>query len=227
WAAKRFWNVGDGDHLVSPNQNQSEIVNEVIRLCQLGQLLSAFMDQAKESQVSISTGELLYISIMLNGPSPASGIGDLVYAGLDPTKQYITWLLEPMRPKALATTKWSGTMQHPSHNSKVGDTLTTFVHFTYQWTYKTLVFADLQSESGGVTGSGDYVLFDVMTHTLAGQSGVGDHGLEGIQKFCDMHACSNKCKNLGLSPISQTLAAENSDCNDSDNDSDSQNKTSL
>ncbi|KAJ3978907.1 hypothetical protein F5890DRAFT_1387066, partial [Lentinula detonsa] len=103
WAAKRFWNVGDGDHLVSPNRNHSEIVNKVIRLCQLGQLLSAFMDQAKESQVSISTDlkvtdfRVAFEDPGQNGPSPASGVSDLVYTGLDPTKQYITWLLEPMQ----------------------------------------------------------------------------------------------------------------------------------
>ncbi|KAJ3806027.1 kinase-like domain-containing protein, partial [Lentinula aff. lateritia] len=111
----------------------------------------------------------------------------------------ITWLLEPIRPRASVTTKWSGTMQHPLHNSKVGDTLMTFVHFAYHWTYMTLVFADLQTTRVGTVagGSGDHILFNVMTHTLAGQSGVGDHGLEGIQKFCDMHECRNKCKNLG------------------------------
>jgi hypothetical protein len=37
-------------------------------------------------------------------------------------------------------------MQHPSHNNKVGSTLTAFAHFAYLHTHRTLVFADLQSK---------------------------------------------------------------------------------
>ncbi|KAJ3999268.1 hypothetical protein F5050DRAFT_1709887 [Lentinula boryana] len=58
---------------------------------------------------------------------------------------------------------WSGAMEHPLHNNKIGDTLTTFAHFTYQWTYKSLVFADLRSTED-ITNL--YILFDPMTHTI-------------------------------------------------------------
>ncbi|KAJ3911434.1 kinase-like domain-containing protein [Lentinula edodes] len=208
WAAKRFWNIGNGDELVSVMENHSEIENEAIQLCQLCRLLAAFIDQAKKK-----SDESFYSPGKEGVPSPASRVSDIVYSGIDSQKKFITWLLEPMRPRASVTTKWSGTMQHPLHNSKLGDTLMTFVHFAYHWTYKTLVFADLQTTrvETVVGGSGDHILFDVMTHTLAGQSGVGDHGLEGIQKFCDMHECRNKCKNLGLGLLKTAAFEENNE----------------
>ncbi|KAF9251019.1 hypothetical protein L218DRAFT_1065832, partial [Marasmius fiardii PR-910] len=75
-------------------------------------------------------------------PSPASGISDnewTAFCSQQPAdaKLLVVWLLEPMRtgtPK-----KWSGTLQHPSHQGKLGVTLTTFVHFTYEWSQKTIV----------------------------------------------------------------------------------------
>ncbi|KAJ7762670.1 hypothetical protein B0H16DRAFT_1455696 [Mycena metata] len=45
-------------------------------------------------------------------------------------------------------------------------------------------------------GEGMEVLFDVMTHTLNGSSGVGDHGKTGIQNFLKKHICVQRCVNL-------------------------------
>ncbi|KAF9256429.1 hypothetical protein L218DRAFT_881696, partial [Marasmius fiardii PR-910] len=109
------------------------------------------------------------------------------------------WLLEPMRtgtPK-----KWSGTLQHPSHQGKLGVTLTTFVHFAYEWSQKTIVFADLQTSLTATSSRGKHILFDIMMHTMRGDSGLGDHGTDGIQQFIDQHICSNKCEDLGLQKL--------------------------
>ncbi|KAJ7842461.1 hypothetical protein B0H14DRAFT_3456831 [Mycena olivaceomarginata] len=43
------------------------------------------------------------------------------------------------------------------------------------------------------------VLFDVMTHTLDGSSGIGDHGKTVIHTFFKKHECVNRCHNLHLS----------------------------
>ncbi|KAK7438440.1 hypothetical protein VKT23_018052 [Stygiomarasmius scandens] len=65
-------------------------------------------------------------------PPPASGVKLKDYMKVkDQDDGYITWLLEPIR-NASTTKKWSGTMNHPSHTNKVGDTLHAFVHFAYQ-----------------------------------------------------------------------------------------------
>ncbi|KAJ7488724.1 hypothetical protein B0H11DRAFT_1912874 [Mycena galericulata] len=48
-------------------------------------------------------------------------------------------------------------------------------------------------------GEAVQVLFDVMTHTLDGSGGVGDHGKTGIKTFLEKHDCGNRCNRLGLS----------------------------
>ncbi|KAF8824200.1 hypothetical protein HHX47_DHR8000161 [Lentinula edodes] len=152
WVAKRFWNIGQGDNNVSINENRAEVEAEVVRLHRLQKLLAEFVDHARKNKVSIAsdikvTAYKIGVEVVGKGarPSPASGLDPEKYDTLEAEDHQIVWLLEPMRPRT-ATKKWSGTMQHPGHNSKVGDTLTSFVHFAYQWTYETVVFADLQSE---------------------------------------------------------------------------------
>ncbi|KAK7435411.1 hypothetical protein VKT23_019673 [Stygiomarasmius scandens] len=82
-------------------------------------------------------------------PSPASGVKLEDYMKVkDQDDGYITWLLEPIR-NASTTKKWSGTINHPSHTNKVGDTLHAFVHFAYQYTQNFVVFADLQTAMYG------------------------------------------------------------------------------
>ncbi|KAJ3747078.1 kinase-like domain-containing protein, partial [Lentinula detonsa] len=103
--------------------------------------------------------------------------------------------------RGIEPTKWSGTMQHPEHNSKVGDTLTSFVHFAYEWTHQTVVFANLQTLKVGSENGGTNILFNPMSHTLGGNSRVGDHGNTGIQQFLRSHHCEKRCQELGLKTI--------------------------
>lgn len=78
-------------------------------------------------------------------PSPASGVSMEVF--LDSTSQNpdsaITWLLEPRR--ASSVEKWSGTLEHPPHSDKAGNTIDAFMHFSYIYSQQSLLFADLQS----------------------------------------------------------------------------------
>ncbi|KAK7007244.1 hypothetical protein R3P38DRAFT_2432505, partial [Favolaschia claudopus] len=43
-----------------------------------------------------------------------------------------------------------------------------------------------------------FVLFDPMTHTVGGNSGIGDFGLEGINSFIQDHSCGDVCNRLAL-----------------------------
>lgn len=52
------------------------------------------------------------------------------------------WLVEPRRTKAVR--KFSGTLVYPSRPDKLGQTLSTFAHFVYEYSGKELVFADIQ-----------------------------------------------------------------------------------
>ncbi|EJF58403.1 hypothetical protein DICSQDRAFT_66970, partial [Dichomitus squalens LYAD-421 SS1] len=116
----------------------------------------------------------------------------------------LVWLLEPER--SVAMERWSGTMAHPNHADKRGATLTAFVHFAYVYSHRTLVFSDLQTSSGRLQngGRGD-ILFDVMTHTESGDSGIGDYGETGIKTFLADHICNDICVELGLRDISDPL----------------------
>ncbi|KAJ3991959.1 hypothetical protein F5050DRAFT_1580486, partial [Lentinula boryana] len=151
WVAKRFHDIGNVSDTVSVQENQFEVEAEGQRLHQLHDILNAFIEHAKKNKVKIAadirvTEFKIALEIPENHPSPASGVTAGEINALSEDLQYISWLLEPMRPRGIEPTKWSGTMQHPEHNSKVGDTLTSFVHFAYEWTHQTVVFADLQSE---------------------------------------------------------------------------------
>jgi hypothetical protein len=77
------------------------------------------------------------------------------------------------------------------------------------------------------------VLFNMMTHTTDGyalststqllfssnscsSSGVGDHGKNGIETFLKKHECVNCCANLRLSCEGFTLASDQVQDDDSD-----------
>jgi hypothetical protein len=57
----------------------------------------------------------------------------------------ILWLLEPLRGASIE--RWSGTLQHPNHDNKTGQTIDAFMHFSYVYSQQTLVFADIQGTS--------------------------------------------------------------------------------
>ncbi|KAF5334361.1 hypothetical protein D9758_017481 [Tetrapyrgos nigripes] len=70
-----------------------------------------------------------------------------------------------------------------------------FNHFVYCFSGQTLVFADLQGSPVMINNHSGLELFDVMTHTNTGTSGIGNLGLEGLHFFVDQHMCSEVCNN--------------------------------
>ncbi|KAJ7026381.1 kinase-like domain-containing protein, partial [Mycena alexandri] len=111
----------------------------------------------------------------------------------------VTWLLERERGN-VQFRKYSGTLEHPRYSDKQGATINAFEHFTYVNSNKALVLADIQcksSESYDVSNKAA-ILFDLMSHTLTGDSGAGDHGDKGIQTLVDQHQCGQRCIQLGL-----------------------------
>ncbi|KAL0955299.1 hypothetical protein HGRIS_004188 [Hohenbuehelia grisea] len=131
----------------------------------------------------------------------------------------VTWLVEPKRP--MSVTKFSGTLVHNSRRKDTcSQTVLAFAHFVFGFSKQTLVFADLQGTHSQVKGRDGLVLFDVMTHTIDGNSGMGDFGKKGIQTFVDQHVCNSICKALGLPkamPLSLDYSEEARHDDDSDN----------
>ncbi|KAJ7676231.1 kinase-like domain-containing protein, partial [Mycena olivaceomarginata] len=75
-------------------------------------------------------------------------------------------------------------------------TVHTFARYIFGYSGGELVFADLQGTPTPVRGNDGLVLFDPMTHTIAGGSGLGDFGIDGIETFINTHECNRLCIEL-------------------------------
>ncbi|KAE9383172.1 kinase-like protein [Gymnopus androsaceus JB14] len=119
-------------------------------------------------------------------------------------KEGITWLVEEKRSSTF--TKFTGTVVHvPSSNGgETSNTVHAFAHYVHWYTNGQLVMADLQGNiKAQISNNGkDFlVLFDPMTHTVAGNSGCGDHGEAGIKGFVNDHKCNEVCELMELSGL--------------------------
>ncbi|KAJ6494327.1 kinase-like domain-containing protein, partial [Mycena sanguinolenta] len=112
------------------------------------------------------------------------------------------WLVEPFRLGRAE--KWSGTNQHRNHSrNKLGNILNAFAHFVYDASYKSIALADIQTTKAHIRNTVSQVLFDLTTHTSSADSGVGDHGRDGIDAFVEQHVCTVRCESLGLVPVGE------------------------
>ncbi|KAJ7797992.1 hypothetical protein B0H14DRAFT_2618364 [Mycena olivaceomarginata] len=182
WVAKRFFNIGTGEGLVEIQDNYDQITKEGIKVTEF-----------KLGVELISNG---------SGPSIASGFSMEQYeaAQLDGSAQgYVIWLFETRRSSPVK--HWGGTNEYPAwYQNKLGSILNAFAHYVYLFSQESTVPADLQTATVvNENGEGVQVLFEIMTHTLNGLSGVGDHGKSGITCFLKKHECGNRCHNLRLS----------------------------
>nr|VWP00214.1 Increased rDNA silencing protein 4 [Ganoderma boninense] len=212
--AKRFFQIGQGEDHVSCAENLNALECDAERLYQGTYFLKKFYQTASERGVEVfERFEFSHCTLAreaLDGddsqPSPASGILSAQWsdASFSDRDAGVVWLVEPERSTTVE--RWSGTMEHPNHHDKQGATLMAFVHFAYVYSLRTKVFADLQTSRGKLkNGHWGEILFDVMTHTTSGTSGVGDHGEPGIKKFLSDHTCNGICQELGLRNTSDPL----------------------
>ncbi|KAJ7109057.1 kinase-like domain-containing protein, partial [Mycena crocata] len=202
YAFKRFKDVGLGKDIVSLNQNCTELVLEIQRLVQLGWLYAEFERRAKSGNVQIEALRVTECHLAFEltpqkiDPSVASGYKDV---DIDIADVPVTWLMEPFRPGS--SQKWSRTNQHPSHpKSAVGSTANAFAHFVYA-TFGTIAVADIQTSRARIGNTAADVMFDLTTHTTEGNSGVGDHGTDGLKTFCEQHECVSRCEKLNLGDL--------------------------
>ncbi|KAJ7145431.1 kinase-like domain-containing protein, partial [Mycena crocata] len=181
YIAKPLFEFGSGQDEVSMAKNCLNLEFEVIRCKEARWFLQNFRSAAEENNVGES-------------PSPASGIVKEIFeAGIaTPHPSQIVWLMEPLRNPSV--THYTGTMEHPVGRGQLAHTISAFVHYAFQWSEGNIIFADIQ----GLTNVMGILLFNLMTHTPQGDSGVGDHGERGIEKWCDQHDCNAFCKNVQL-----------------------------
>ncbi|TFY74124.1 hypothetical protein EWM64_g9887 [Hericium alpestre] len=188
--AKHFYDIGQGPSQLTPVNNYQNLHAELQHAIEGTHFLKKFYEHAEQLNQEVSKGfcfvearlakEIHDIDIN-EYPSKASGLGpDDVDDDTYNCGAY--WLIEPCRN--IAVKKWTGTMSHRlSGFGQEDKTLSAFVHFVWHYTNSSVVLADLQSTLiiGEQSGHTIHELFDYMTHTYEGNSGVGDHGEEGLQ----------------------------------------------
>ncbi|PPR01653.1 hypothetical protein CVT24_001540 [Panaeolus cyanescens] len=196
YAAKRFIDIGMGENNVTAKQNEEYLVCELIRLKTAAWFLESFFETSKKENVDISRDIMVsqgYLMKEAGTPSLASGLE---------TTEEAVWLVEPRRTKSVV--KFSGTMAHPQRHDKVGITIVAFAHFVYQSSGGEVILADIQGSPMFVNGRDTVVLFDLMTHSPSSDSGIGDHGPEGIKAFIEQHCCNYMCDALSLESLKPT-----------------------
>ncbi|PIL27237.1 hypothetical protein GSI_10381 [Ganoderma sinense ZZ0214-1] len=223
FVAKWFFDIGAQDGMVTCTQNAHFLTLEAQRL-ELGHVyLIEFYKHARNQGADVST-DFQFSSYLLarentepgcDGahPSKASGISPEKWKSDWPFSDWdagIVWLLEPLRSHLVD--RWSGTLAQLNRQNKRFATMGAFAHFSMLLSEMNIVFVDLQSSYGNLRDGCGYgrVLFDPMTHSKTGSTGVGDHGAEGLSTFIDQHKCTSICAQLDLEGLSEDqLVAEN------------------
>ncbi|KAJ7729855.1 hypothetical protein DFH07DRAFT_781824 [Mycena maculata] len=168
YVAKRFFEIGNGRGIVSIDENSTQLAKELTRLAQGDWFLNKFYERAEETSTEVSP--------------------DFMFArGL--LAQEILDEYEP----SLA----SGMTMHEflkSTSSNPNGAIT--------WLLEPLRAASMERWSGtkgrAPSGKSALILFDVMTHTLSQDSGVGDHGPDGIEVILAGHTCGAMCDGLEM-----------------------------
>ncbi|KAJ7921281.1 kinase-like domain-containing protein [Mycena leptocephala] len=226
YVAKRFFKLtaADSDLFeseVSVEANRVEVEGEITRLAIGTWFLNGFYRLCKShGDVSVDTNIAFadaFLAIEVDRPSTASGV-----AQITDTEEGLTWLVERKRPTTVI--KFSGTLVHRSHRRDLRSaTISAFAHFVFGYSKGTLVVADLQGTPCLVRNNDGLILFDLMTHTKDGDSGIGDFGEKGIKSFIDDHQCTDLCRALTLEssyPLVMQEDGDSSSGKDSDEDED-------
>ncbi|KAJ7895786.1 kinase-like domain-containing protein [Mycena leptocephala] len=226
YVAKHFFKLtaADSDLFeseVSVEANRVEVEGEITRLAIGTWFLNGFYRLCKShGDVSVDTNIAFadaFLAIEVDRPSTASGV-----AQITDTEEGLTWLVERKRPTTVI--KFSGTLVHCSHRRDLRSaTISAFAHFVFGYSKGTLVVADLQGTPCLVRNNDGLILFDLMTHTKDGDSGIGDFGEKGIKSFIDDHQCTDLCRALTLESSYPLVMQEDGDFSsgkDSDEDED-------
>ncbi|KAJ7588665.1 kinase-like domain-containing protein, partial [Mycena floridula] len=191
YVGKAYFETGHGSD-IGIVENSEELTKEAVRLQSLTAFWKAFEKHAKSQKCDIAK----YTSLSED---------ELVLT--EGRVSWITWLIEPERGNS-DFKRWTGTMETKTHQDKAGTTINAFEHFAYVYSRKQMVFADLQSSESWDPENRAPVLFDVMTHSIKSDSGVGDFGPEGIEKWVQGHTCVQRCQQLSLPALDADIDSD-------------------
>ncbi|KAG1782532.1 kinase-like domain-containing protein [Suillus placidus] len=211
YVAKKLFDVGQGRGQLTIQDACKFLTADLIRLKRLSYFETKFTQQVIQEGVDAAAfqvsdgfiiktysdaGQVVDVEAELQTP-----ISEDIIPTHEPTSIY---LVEPRRVSS-AVLKFSGTLGVRNRTDKRSATIMAFSHFILESSACEYMFADLQgSIDRGILCDTESVLtmFDPMTHTPLGESGLGDHGFEGIHDFADSHECSAICRSLKLCEMS-------------------------
>ncbi|KAF6743849.1 kinase-like domain-containing protein [Ephemerocybe angulata] len=221
------------------NHHNHQIHNELTRLKRGARFLRKFYEFTAEKGVTVYEGFRFADAFLLQEdgkkPTPASGFAKdnkpiQFHDDAVDSDSGLTWLAEPHLSNEHVD-KYSGTLTFPTNHSEIKFlTAYAFTHWAYGHSNEKMVFADLQGSPDTIEDEfGDAVpgviLFDPMTHTLTGKSGVGDHKKKGIRAFLQQHQCRSICEQLGLNTdVPLTIHPDLEKDDDSEDEKDSSNE---
>ncbi|KAJ8081666.1 hypothetical protein PM082_007512 [Marasmius tenuissimus] len=203
-AFKCFYAIDQEHSQVTIDDNAQALVFEYERAIRGRLALDEFMRVGKEKSIHMDYN-IVFTDCYLarevlddtdTKPSVASGCSREL---ADASEHSITWLCEPWHTGA--PERFSGTTHFKPMRDEdlLHDTIHAFTHYAYHWSKKDLVFADIQGSYGKLPdGRSGTILYDVMTHSTDGTTGVGDFGRIGHQKFQLQHNCGRICKEIGI-----------------------------
>ncbi|KAK7034990.1 kinase-like domain-containing protein [Favolaschia claudopus] len=196
YVVKRFYRLTEDSENTAPNTLPFTVDEHLW-------FMNAFFQHARDRNVTAIDFNIAFTDAFLaeeiESPSPASGIPQITAESPG-----ITWLVEPKRSTSVE--HFSYTLVHKSRKKDLrSSTIYAFAHFVWGHSNQTMIFADLQETPALVGRKDGLVLFDPMTHTVAGNSGIGDFGLEGINSFLRDHSCGDVCNRLALDEVAPLI----------------------
>ncbi|KAJ3520545.1 hypothetical protein NMY22_g12707 [Coprinellus aureogranulatus] len=228
YVVKRFYKLSDDEDLdldirdskippapFTAEQHNVQIEAECVSLALGKRFLTEFFKFCKQKKVHVFEHLRFEDGFLLEEiegpPSPASGMpqddrDEMWTFNLSASLSKILRLIWLGEKKHITgrIIRFNGTLAHPSaHTDLAHLTVYALIHYIFGHTNRQLVFADLQGTpalfemENGKTVDG-FTLFDPMTHTVDGDSGVGDFGKDGIARFLEQHECRDICRRLGL-----------------------------
>ncbi|KAJ7137647.1 kinase-like domain-containing protein [Mycena filopes] len=194
WVAKKFFDVGQGSGK-GLESNELNLCHDLVSQKRLATFRDLFMQSARENAAEVAEFTV----------SPAHMIVVQSRSGTDVNEAY---LVEPLRTSTVVE-KFSGTIGGSDGiPNKLSSTMAAFAHFILESTACRMAFTDLQGSFHypHVGAAQELVLFDPMTHSLTGNTGVGDHGPAGIEDTIQTHKCSFMCGTMKLASVASLKA---------------------
>ncbi|EJD48195.1 hypothetical protein AURDEDRAFT_183547 [Auricularia subglabra TFB-10046 SS5] len=183
YAARQFHTIGM--HPVkSMRQNYEELKNELVRhefARHIGDAFRKELDRNKTVYYDFRFSESTIYKV------PGSQHGG------------VAWIVDPMLPST-DVVKFSGSVQAGIGHDLASCTMNALAHYSFEVTHGEYLITDIQGiYEEDFDGLNRLVLFDTLSNTLRGLTGVEDHGEFGAREFANEHVCSTLCFALELS----------------------------